>query len=138
GVNAGAGALKTVSDFVSPGNPVSRALDSFIELGEEHQSDVVKAAKTKLAQELGDAEGFTDEAAAFARYILNSPGLAAAYLVGNIALPIGAVKGGVKGAQLASRALGGSPAQIAAAGVRGGRVAGAATGAAMTGGDAAG
>lgn len=59
--NAAVGGAKTISDMISPGNPVSAAMDDFIKMGESRQSDVTKAAKAKLAAEIEAAGGFTDE-----------------------------------------------------------------------------
>ena len=145
GANAAVGSVKTISDFIDPSSRASRAMDDFIKMGEASQSDVVKAAKRKFSDEVAGAGGITDEAVAAGRYVLENPGLAAAYLAGNVApMALGVTAAsraaqGVAATRAAARGL--SAAEIAArsgqAGMRAGQAAGATLGAAMSGGDAA-
>lgn len=129
--NAVAGGVKSVGDFVAPGNAVSSFIeDRIIKPGEASQSDVVKAEKARYAADMEAADGAGDEILATGRYVLRSPLISAAQAAGSLALPAGAVKGGA----LMAKALGAAPAALTNAGLAGGAVAGAA----LSGGDAAG
>lgn len=129
--NAAAGGVSAVADFVSPGNRFSQFIDEeFIKMGEERQSDIVKAGREKFQQEVAQADGLGEEALAAGRYVLENPLQAAGMAVGSFAGPGVAIKG-ARG--LASAAGLGAKGTVAA-----GTGAGVVTGAAMGGGDAAG
>lgn len=128
--NAVLGFGKSIGDFISPGNRVSKALGGVIEDGLSKQSDVAKAAKAKLNSGIEQADGFVEEAAAMGRYALENPGLAAAQAAGSFAVPGAFVKGGMG----VARGLGLGASGVAIGGTAGGVVAGAAG----AGGDAGG
>ena len=128
--NAAAGGVKAVSDFISPGNRVSKAIEGFIQSGEESQSDQVKASKLQFQNALANAIDAGEEIGAVLDYIADSPLLAVSQAVGSFAVPGAAVKG----AGLIAGALGGGQKAVQLAG----RAGGVAAGAAMGGGDAAG
>ncbi|MCU7372869.1 PLxRFG domain-containing protein [Paucibacter sp. O1-1] len=131
GVNAMAGGVGSVANAISPGNRLSQFIDEqIIKDGESKQSDMVKGEKARFSQEVADAEGFGEEAAAALAYAARNPGLAAAQAVGSFVLPGAAVKG--------ARALAGAAGAGAAGAARAGLAGGAAAGASMAGGDAAG
>lgn len=129
--NAAAGGVSAVADFVAPGNRVSQFIDeNFIKAGEESQSDVVKAEKRAFREEVDSADGIGGELAAVGRHVVRNPLLTAAQAVGSFAGPGLAIKGaqGIgAAARLGEKAI-----------TRTGLGAGAATGAAMAGGDAGG
>lgn len=127
GVNAGLGLGKSISDFVSVDNPVSRGLQYVINEGEQNYSDIVKQNRGELNQAM-DAGGW-EAAKGVGKYIVQNPIQTAAEVIGNVG-PFGrAVSLGVKGAQLAG--LGAKGATYVGRGV------GGALGAAAGGGDAA-
>ena len=127
GVNAGLGLGKSISDFVSVDNPVSRGLQSIIDEGEQNYSDIVKQNRAELNQAM-DAGGM-EAVKGVGKYIVQNPLQTAAEVIGNVG-PFGrAVSLGVKGAQLAG--LGAKGATYVGRGV------GGALGAAAGGGDAA-
>lgn len=129
--NAAAGGVKAASDFISPGNPVSRFIDGqIIKPGEESQSDQVKAEKARLQDEMQSATGAADEVSAFLGYMARNPVLAAAQAAGSFVLPGGAAKG----ASSIAKALGIGTAGSIAAGTGAASVASGA----LSGGDAAG
>jgi hypothetical protein len=128
--NAAAGGVKAVSDFISPGNRVSKAIEGFIQSGEESQSDQVKASKLQFQAKLANAIDAGEEIGAVLDYVVDSPLLAVSQAIGSFAVPGGAVKG----AGLIAGALGGGQKAVQLAGRAGGVTAGAA----MGGGDAAG
>lgn len=126
-VNSGLGLAKSVSDFVSVDNPLSRGLQSIITEGEQNQSDLVKQSEGALNQAID--EGGWEAAKGVGKYIVTSPLQTAAKIVGNVG-PIGrGVKTAVGAAELAG--LGAKGATWA------GRGAGAALSGAAGGGDAA-
>lgn len=129
GVNAAAGLVKSVSDFVSPDNPVSRGVQSFIDYGAERQSDVVKQAKRELSEAL-DTDEIGTQLSGVGRYIVQNPVLATAQALGSFAGP-GA---GIKLTQMGGRALGLGQRANAQLGLGAGSV----IGGAASGGDAAG
>lgn len=129
--NAAAGGVASIGNFIKPGNAASGWIDkSIIKAGEDAQSDVVKASKQKFRQEVDSADGIAGELGAVGRYVAQNPLLSAAQAAGSFAGPGLAVKGvtGVK----ALEKFGPKAVEYA------GRAAGALTGAAMSGGDAAG
>ena len=131
GANAVAGGVKSVGDFVAPGNPVSEFIDeNIIKAGEAKQSDVVKAEKARYRAEMDAAGGIGDEVGATLGYVARNPVQSLAQAAGSFVLPGAAVKGG------------GMLASMAGAGAKGatraGLAGGAVVGAALSGGDAAG
>lgn len=129
--NAAAGGVASIGNFIKPGNAASGWIDkNIIKAGEDAQSDVVKASKQKFRQEVDSADGIAGELGAVGRYVAQNPLLSAAQAAGSFAGPGLAVKGvtGVK----ALEKFGPKAVEYA------GRAAGALTGAAMSGGDAAG
>lgn len=126
-VASGAGA---VADFVAPGNRFSRAVDEFVAEGEAKQSDVVRAEKARLREELEAAETVGDEVTAVLGHMARSPVLTAAQMAGMLAVPGASIKGARGAAQLLGAGVKGAEAA--------GAVAGVASGAALGGGDAAG
>ena len=127
GVNAGLGLGKSISDFVSVDNPVSRGLQYVINEGEQNYSDIVKQNRGELNQAMD--QGGWEAAKGVGKYIVENPIQTAAEVIGNVG-PFGrAVSLGVKGAQLAG--LGAKGATYVGRGV------GGALGAAAGGGDAA-
>lgn len=128
--NAATGAAKAVSDFISPGNPVSKFLEDRIQEGNASQSDATKAEKQRLAEETDTSESWTGEVSAYLGYAARNPVLAAAQAAGSFVLPGGAVKA----AGWLARLGGAGAAGVSTAGL----VGGAAAGAALSGGDAAG
>jgi hypothetical protein len=128
--NAAASGVKAAADFVSPGNSFSKAIDEFVKKGEESQSDIVKAAREKYAQDMEEAKGFMEEVSATGKYLAGSPLQAAGMALGSFAGPGLAIKGATKGAQLLN-----ASEKVAS---RLGLGTGVVTGAAMSGGDAAG
>lgn len=128
--NAAAGGVKAVSDFISPGNRVSKAIEGFIRSGEESQSDQTKASKLQFQTQLANAIDAGEEIGAVLDYVVNSPLLSVSQALGSFVVPGGAVKG----AGLIAGALGGGQKAVQLAGRAGGVTAGAA----MGGGDAAG
>ena len=128
--NAAASGVKAAADFVSPGNSFSKAIDEFVKKGEESQSDIVKAAREKYAQDMEEAKGFMEEVSATGKYLASSPLQAAGMALGSFAGPGLAIKGATKGAQLLN-----ASEKVAS---RLGLGTGVVTGAAMSGGDAAG
>jgi len=128
--NAAVGGLGAVADFAVPGNRFSRAADDFVRAGQEKQSDVVKADRAKLNEALKQSEGVGDDLKAVGDYIVDSPLQAAAQAAGSFLVPGAAIKGARVGAGL----LGWGERGAALAG----RAAGIGTGAALSGGDAAG
>jgi hypothetical protein len=98
--SAAAGGVKSASDFVSPSNPFSDAVDSLIKKGESYESDVVKAAKEKYAKDMENAKSVMDEVAITAKYIKDNPLQSAAMAVGSFAGPGLAIKGAAKASQL--------------------------------------
>jgi hypothetical protein len=137
GVNSGAGVVKAVSDMVSPNNPVSRGIGSFIEYGEERQSDVVKNAKSRLAESM-ETEDWQGQVGAVWDYVTENPGLAAAMVAGNLVPFAGAIRGAGAVGKGVAMARGADAAGVAKAGVSAGRVAGIGLGGMAAGGDAAG
>lgn len=129
--NAAAGGVASIGNFIKPGNAASGWIDkNIIKAGEDAQSDVVKASKQKFRQEVESADGISGELGAVGKYIVQNPLLAAAQAAGSFAGPGLAVKG--------ASGLG-AMAKLAPKGIEyAGRAAGAMTGAAMAGGDAAG
>lgn len=129
--NAAAGGVASIGNFIKPGNAASGWIDkNIINAGEDAQSDVVKASKQKFRQEVDSADGIAGELGAVGKYIVQNPLLAAAQAAGSFAGPGLAVKG--------ASGLG-AMAKLAPKGIEyAGRAAGAMTGAAMAGGDAAG
>lgn len=126
-VNSGLGLAKSMSDFVSVDNPLSRGLQSIITEGEQNQSDIVKQSEGELNQAID--EGGWDAAKGVGKYIVTSPLQTAAKIVGNVG-PIGrGVKTAVGAAELAGLGAKGS--------TWAGRGAGAALSGAAGGGDAA-
>jgi hypothetical protein len=144
--NAIAGTAGAVSEFVSPGNRFAKGVEEFVRKGEESQSDVTKQSKARMRQGLEQADGFGQEAGVIGRYLLESPGLAAAQALGSFAGPGLAVGGAARaaGGLAAGRAAaaGATAAEAAARGAQvGSRVglgAGAVVSGAAAGGDAAG
>lgn len=130
--NAAAGGVGAVASFFSPGNAFSEGVKEFIRSGEESQSDVVKAEKARLAEEMQAAEGAGDEIGAYLSYAARNPILAAAQAAGSFAIPAGAVGGAGRLAVKLGAREGGKAA------ARAGMAGGAAAGMAMGGGDAAG
>lgn len=129
--NAAAGGVASAAEFVAPGNRFSRAIQrDIIEKGEASQSDVVKAEKARLREEVEQADGLAGEAGAVGRYIVRNPLLSAAQAAGSFVGPGVAIKG----AGAAARAVGAGQRGATRAGLAGG----AAAGGAMAGGDAAG
>lgn len=129
--NAVAGGVSAAANFVKPGNAVSKFIDDkIIKAGEEAQSDVTKAAKTKFRDEVEGADGVGGELKAVGSYVLENPLLSAAQAAGSFVGPGAAIKG----AGAAARAVGAGAKGVERAGLAGG----AAAGAAMAGGDAAG
>jgi hypothetical protein len=98
--SAAAGGVKSASDFVSPSNSFSNAVDSLIKKGESYESDVVKAAKEKYAKDMENAKSVMDEVAITAKYIKDNPLQSAAMAVGSFAGPGLAIKGAAKASQL--------------------------------------
>jgi len=126
-VNSGLGLAKSMSDFVSVDNPLSRGLQSIITEGEQNQSDIVKQSEGELNQAID--EGGWEAAKGVGKYIVTSPIQTAAKIVGNVG-PIGrGVKTAVGAAELAGLGAKGS--------TWAGRGAGAAMSGAAGGGDAA-
>lgn len=128
--NAAASGVKAAADFVSPGNSFSKAIDEFVKKGEESQSDIVKAAREKYAQDMEEAKGIMEEVSATGKYLAGSPLQAAGMALGSFAGPGLAIKGATKGAQVLN-----ASEKVAS---RLGLGTGVVTGAAMSGGDAAG
>lgn len=128
--NAVAGGVGAVADFVAPGNSFSRGVDEFVKGGEGKQSNDTQRDRRAFRNEMDVAEGMGDEAAAVGRYIARSPVQAAAQVAGTFAIPGGAIKTARGAAGLAG--LGARGTAVA------GTAAGMATGAALSGGDAAG
>lgn len=128
--SAAAGGVKSASDFVSPSNPFSDAVDSLIKKGESYESDVVKAAKEKYSKDMANAKSVMDEVAITAKYIKDNPLQSAAMAVGSFAGPGLAIKGAAKASQLLN-----ASEKVAS---RLGLGTGIVTNAAMSGGDAAG
>lgn len=129
--NAVAGAVKSVGDFLAPGNRVSEFIDTnIIKAGEANQSDAVKAEKAKYRAEMEGAEGIGDEIGATLGYVVRNPIQSLAQAAGSFAVPGAAVKAG------------GMLGSVAGLGVQGatrtGLAGGAVAGAALSGGDAAG
>jgi hypothetical protein len=121
--NAVAGGVKSVGDFIAPGNAVSRFIgDKIIRPGEESQSDLVKSEKRRLAEETQAADGMLGEVGAALGYVARNPLLATAQAAGSFAVPGGAIK--------AAGLLGGGTRAALAGGVL--------AGGALSGGDAAG
>lgn len=128
GVNAGLGLAKSVSDFASVDNPVSRGLQYVIDYGTERQSDLVKQNEAELSEDM-DAGGM-QAVKGVGKYIVQNPIQTGAKIIGNIG-PFGrAVKGGVT---LGEMAFGAGTA----AARRTGQGIGGALGGAAAGGDAA-
>ncbi|CAB4135475.1 hypothetical protein UFOVP285_33 [uncultured Caudovirales phage] len=129
GANAALGGVQAVSDFISPGNRLSQGIESLVREGEESQSNAVKQGRAKLGKAM-ESEDVGTQLKGVKDYVLQNPVQAAAMAAGSFALPFGAIKG----AKLASGALGlGEKAA--------GRLAtgtGMATSGVMAGGDAAG
>lgn len=130
GVNAMAGGVGSIANFISPGNPLSQKINQFVQESQSNLTDQARAGKEELEREIQQADGLGAEAKAALKYLVNNPGMAAAQAVGSFALPGGAVKaaGGV------ARMAGVGAQGVARAGLAGG----AAAGAALSGGDAAG
>jgi hypothetical protein len=128
--SAAAGGVKSASDFVSPNNSFSEAVDALIKKGESYESDVVKAAKEKYSKDMANAKSIMDEVAITAKYIKDNPLQSAATAVGSFAGPGLAIKGAAKASQLLN-----ASEKVAS---RLGLGTGIVTNAAMSGGDAAG
>lgn len=129
--NAIAGGVKSVGDFVAPGNPVSQFIDdNIIKAGEAKQSDVVKAEKARYQADMANAEGVGDEIGATLGYVARNPIQSLAQAAGSFVLPGAAVKAGGMLGSVAGLGVKG----VTNAGLAGGAVAGAA----LSGGDAAG
>ena len=127
GINAGLGLARSVSDFASVNNPVSRGLQSIIDEGERNQSDLVKQNEGELGNAIN--EGGWEAAKGVGKYIVENPLQTAAKVVGNVG-PFGrAISLGVRGAELAGLGAKGI--------IYAGRGVGGALGAAAGGGDAA-
>lgn len=68
------GVGKALSDFASPGNPVSKALDGLIEAGQSSQSDWQRQQNQNLAEALQNADGEWDKVKIyFTHSIVNDP-----------------------------------------------------------------
>jgi hypothetical protein len=153
--NAILGGGKALVDFAVPGTELANQIEGLIQQGAESQSQVAQQAKQQLSQDI--EAGGMQALKGVGSYVLENPLLAASQAVGSFALPGTAIKG----AQAAARGLGIGqraataeqaavragirpyiPGAARAAGDRAvGRVglgAGALTGAALGGGDAAG
>ena len=130
GANAVAGGVKSVGDFVAPGNPVSEFIDTnIIKAGEANQSDVVKGEKARYRADMEAADGIGDEVGATLGYVARNPLQSLAQAAGSFVLPGAAVKGA---------GMLGSAAGLGAKGAtRAGLAGGAVAGAALSGGDAA-
>ncbi len=128
--NAAASGIGAIGDFVAPGNRASAAIKEFVKGGEESQSDIVKAGKTKFRGELEKSNSVGSDLSAVGSYLLENPVQAVAQAAGSLAGPGLAVSGG--------RAAAGALGVGARAATMVGQGAGVATGAAMGGGDAAG
>ena len=153
--NAVLGGVKALSDVAVPGSEFAKQVEALIQQGAESQSQVAQQAKQQLSQDI--EAGGLQAVKGVGSYVLENPLLATSQAVGSFALPGTAIKG----AQAAARGLGIGqraataeqaavragirpyiPGAARAAGDRAvGRVglgAGALTGAALGGGDAAG
>lgn len=123
--------LKAGVDWFAPDSGVSAALGDFVKQGQSQQSDVVKAGRDKLSAAVMAANGDVwTEVKAAAQWMAENPATAAAQMAGNLAVPLGAVKGAAGAAKLA----GAGEAAAAQVGIG----TGAAFGGALAGGDAAG
>lgn len=129
--NAAAGTVGAISDFVVPGNRVSKFIDeSIIKPGEASQSDAVKADKERFRSRMEAADGIGDELGAVGSYLADAPLQALAQAAGSFVVPGGAIKG----TQALAKVAGAGAAGVTRAGLAGG----VAVGAAGAGGDAAG
>ena len=129
--NAAAGGVKSVGDFVAPGNAVSAFIDeNIIKAGEANQSDVVKAEKARYRSEMEAAEGIGDEVGSTLGYVARNPLQSLAQAAGSFAIPGAAVKGAGMLGSAAGLGVKGS--------INAGLAGGAVAGAALSGGDAAG
>ena len=148
--NAVLGGAKSIIDFAQPGTELASQIEALVREGEEKQSDVAKRAKQELGQSI--EEGGMEALKGVGKYVVQSPGLAISQAVGSFVAPGVAIKGaGMLGRGLgageraiaAGRSVGplraADEAALAARGVRPYEMtAGVATGAALSGGDAAG
>ena len=148
--NAVLGGAKSIVDFAQPGTELASRIEALVREGEEKQSDVAKRAKQELGQSI--EEGGMEALKGVGKYVVQSPGLAISQAIGSFVAPGAAIKGaGLLGratgagerAIAAGRAAGplraADEAALAARGVRPYEMtAGVASGAALSGGDAAG
>ena len=127
--NAVANLPKAALDLAVPGSEASKAIGDFIKMGEEKQSDTVKAAKAKLSKSMQSGDTWEEVKGAGA-FVAENPLLAASMAAGSFVGPGFAVKGGKALAGAAGLGTKGT----AAAGTAGGSLAGGV----LAGGDAAG
>jgi hypothetical protein len=148
--NAVLGGVKALSDVAVPGSEFAKQVEALIQQGAESQSQVAQQAKQQLSQDI--EAGGLQALKGVGSYVLENPLLATSQAVGSFALPGTAIKGAqaaARGLGVGERAVGRAlqagpitPEMAAVAGQQAvGRVglgAGALTGAALGGGDAAG
>ena len=127
--NAAVGGIKSAIDFVSPGSSVSGSLDEFIKSGEQKLSLQERLSQERLSEGLSGSDIGTQAGAVWQR-AKEAPFQLAGQAIGSFAIPGTAIKG----ARGVANALGAGEKALAGVGTGAAML----TGAALSGGDAAG